>query len=109
MQRSLNKADRAFLIFIPAALSAAHLLFCIYVASTHSEGWGWVLVTAIDFPVSALLITLLHNLPPVIYFGIVGTLWWYFLGWLGAKLIIKILGNTSPIRTVSGREKRGTR
>lgn len=108
MQRSQSKADRAFLIFLPGSLAAGHLLFCIYVASTPSEGWGWVLVTAIDFPISALLIALLHNLPPLVYFGIFGTLWWYSLGWLGAKLMIKVLATTSPT-TVSGRGKRGTR
>lgn len=80
-----------------------------YAASTPSEGWGWVVVTAIDFPISAPLIALLHNLPPLVYFGIFGTLWWYLLGWLGAKLLIKILGNTSPVGTGSGREKHGTR
>lgn len=95
MQRSLSKADRAFLIFIPATLSAAHMLFCIYVESTPSAEWGWVVVTAIDFPISAVLIALLHNLPPLVYFGIFGTLWWYLMGWLGAKLMIRMLASTT--------------
>jgi hypothetical protein len=89
MPRPPSKADRVLLVLIPATLSVGHLLLCIYVEATPSEGWGWVVVTGIDFPLSIPLLTLLHALPPLLSFGIFGTLWWYLLGWLLAKFIVK--------------------
>ena len=95
MAMTQYKADRVLLVFIPAVLSVAHLLLCFYVAATPSEGWGWVIVTSIDFPFSIPIIALLHDLPPLLSFGIFGTLWWYLLGWLLAKLIVKINSSMS--------------
>ena len=88
-------ADRLLLMFIPAVLSVGHLLLCIYVAVIPSEGWGWVIVATVDFPFSILVAALFHALPPILSFSLFGTVWWYLLGWLGAKLLIKLFSSAS--------------
>jgi len=87
--------DHIFVTFMPIVLAMAHLLFCIYVAIKSSDQWGWVIVSTVDFPFSILIAMLFHSIAPVLAFGILGTLWWYILGWLGAKLIIKMVNKVS--------------
>ena len=43
-----------------------------------SEWSNWFIVYLIDFPVSIIPL-LLHPIPPLVSFGVVGTAWWYFL------------------------------
>jgi hypothetical protein len=63
-------------------LPGLHLCLCIAVSLDllpPSEWSNWFIVYLIDFPVSIIPL-LLHPIPPLVGFGIVGTAWWYFLG-----------------------------
>jgi hypothetical protein len=61
-------------------LPSLHLILCIVVALMSSEGsWRWFPMFLIDFPLSIVL-GQMGDLPPLITFGILGTLWWYFIG-----------------------------
>lgn len=84
---------------VPAAL---HLIFvaCLYYAFVHdgnsSATYGWMLLLFIDYPVSLgmgidqLQIkgnTIWNNgTLPGLYFGILGTIWWFLLGYTISRL-----------------------
>jgi hypothetical protein len=74
------KADRVLILFIPAFLALVHILLCIYSAVNSAEGWEWILVTAIDFPFSILVLQFLHDLSPLISFG---GFWHYVVVFIG--------------------------
>jgi hypothetical protein len=43
---------------------------------------GWVYMFVVDFPVSTLLAMLAWSVEqPLLVFGVLGTLWWYLLGY----------------------------
>ncbi len=65
----------------PYVLPAAHLCLCLVVqlGLPHSEWSAWFFVYLIDFPVSILALVLDPPLPPLVSFGIVGTVWWYLI------------------------------
>src|SRR5256885_1772680 len=77
-----------------------HLLMCIVVqlysilqppfVHLGEPGWVWSRMFFIDLPLSALLVHI-HFLPGFIFFGIFGTLWWYFIG-----VIIRVLLTWHP-------------
>ena len=76
---------------IPTAIAALHFLVCIIVANTPAEGsWQWFPMFVIDFPASMLPLLLGHvSVPPLLSFGVVGSVWWYFIacviGWFVNK------------------------
>jgi hypothetical protein len=53
-----------------------------FVERLQGLGIGWVFLNFIDFPVSivALAIGWHHQIPGLVFYVIVGTWWWYFLG-----------------------------
>ena len=87
-------------LFIKFILPAAHFLavswlgLLIYESQDPSKYMGWILIFLLDFPVSLLLIPIQYlvgfieiSIPkvelvnywaPLLHFGILGTLWWYF-------------------------------
>ena len=58
-----------------------HLIGCLYVYATPSEGsWQWFPIYIVDFPASLVPLRVIPaSVPPLISFGVVGTLWWYFI------------------------------
>ena len=59
-------------------LPAAHLVLCIAQQVNPSEGgWNWFLPFVADLPFSGLYF--FDVVPPLIFFGIFGTLWWYLI------------------------------
>ena len=75
------RQDRRLLWFY--LLPLAHLGACLWVALARS-GFGilpaWMPIVTVDFPVSILLFALVWRFGhPLLWFGVLGTLWWIFL------------------------------
>ena len=57
-----------------------------------SEGsWRWFLPFLADFPFSILLLPLLKIAPPLLVFGVLGTLWWYLINRLAVYCVERLL------------------
>jgi hypothetical protein len=57
-----------------------HLLLCtaIQLQALRYEGsWSWFLVFLADFPLSIILMPFSERVPPIVLFGVFGTLWWF--------------------------------
>jgi len=84
----------------PFVLPTLHLLLCLAIGSglvPYKGEWSvWFFVYLLDLPVSILAL-LLHPIPPVISFGVIGTAWWYLL----SRLVIG-LGRRSAWRSTHG-------
>jgi hypothetical protein len=86
---------------LPVALALAHVLSVFLVFIQHYEGsWGGVFFVIPDFPV----IVLLGFCRPLLSFegywlalAIFGTLWWFFLGTLLARLLKKLRDGRSDL------------
>jgi len=69
---------------IPAAVAALlHSGACWY-AATHPDGnFEWFPIMVIDFPVTLILYLFgpetMRAISPLLWFGVLGTLWWYFV------------------------------
>ena len=59
-------------------LPALHVILCVVVQLNPNE-WQWFPVFVVDLPFSMLLrfLAFLKFLPPILIFGLFGTLWWY--------------------------------
>jgi hypothetical protein len=65
--------------------AALHFVFCLFIHYTPAEGsWQWFPVFLIDFPASILpLVAVPASVPPLLSFGLVGSIWWALLvGWI---------------------------
>ena len=72
------------------ALPVLHLCLVVAIATELLEfegSWGWFLVFLIDLPFSILLVFLQNVVSPLLVFGVLGTLWWYFLSVWASSLI----------------------
>lgn len=90
--KALFMKKHSSLVFI---LPLLHLCLVVVIASDvmQFEGsWGWFLVYLVDLPFSILLLFLGPYVGPEILFGVLGTLWWYFLS-VWASLLIDNLRN----------------
>ena len=64
-------------------LPALYLCLCVGVSVLSLEGsWGWFVPFLTAFPFSVVLLPALNVLPPLVVFGVFGTLWWCLLSWL---------------------------
>jgi hypothetical protein len=91
----MKNLPRSPLLFV---LPGIHLVFCIIIALSSSEGsWQWFPVFFIDLPFSLLLVFLQNVISPILVFGILGTLWWYIVSlgllWLG-RIVAKLFAVT---------------
>lgn len=69
-------------------LAALHLAMCIKIHfAPHGD---WFLAFLVDFPASVLGMFLSYLTPPVVAFGIVGTLWWYYVAYFVTFIYRKI-------------------
>jgi len=85
MNQMLGK--RISLIYLAPFL---HLCACLIITVLRIES-GWHYMTLADAPASIIVIAMLYDLDhPLIFFGIIGTLWWYLLG-LGAAYFWKFI------------------
>jgi hypothetical protein len=67
-------------------LPLLHLWACVYIQVEKVET-GWEQLIKIDFPFSVFLVALTFRSDrPLLWFGTLGTLWWYFLSWAGWRL-----------------------
>ena len=65
---------------IPLAVSALHFLYCIYLYNSTSEGsWLWFGAFTIDLPFSLILINAPNWMSPLFSYGVLGSIWWYFI------------------------------
>jgi len=65
-------------------LPAVHVLLCVaaQMGVFGTEGsWRWFPVFFVDFPLSIVLIPAVNAAPPLLVFGVVGTVWWYLINW----------------------------
>jgi hypothetical protein len=70
-----------FLAVCRYVLPAVHLSACAVISITRIES-GWEQMIKIDFPFSLLLGALTYIKDyPLLWFGVLGTLWWFFLPW----------------------------
>ena len=57
-----------------------HLAACAMIY--YARGPGWIYMCVPDFPFSILELFLLYqHVHPMVCFGVLGTLWWYFLSY----------------------------
>ena len=66
---------------VAGVIAAGHLLLSIAVSQAPSEGsWQWFPAFVIDFPFSLVWLHLLQGyVPPLAFFAIAGSAWWYAL------------------------------
>ena len=82
-----------------AAVIAALLHMCLCIAAAMFEQSGRLeqIVTLVDLPFSIVLIIVGWNSPHLlIWFGVLGTLWWYFLVYMAAI----VFGQVSIVKVV---------
>ena len=81
MAAETSPTDDIRIRVLPAAAAVLHFLICIFVANTPAEGsWQWFPIFLIDFPASIVLLTLIpSSIPPVISYGLFGSVWWFLL------------------------------
>jgi hypothetical protein len=75
-----------FLAAVPALL---HFAVCVYVHAAQVEA-GWERLIIADFPFSMFVLVPLcfRTDQPLLWFGSLGSLWWYFLGLLGIRAFL---------------------
>jgi hypothetical protein len=67
-----------FLVYL---LPVGHLCACFVIELAKIER-GWEQLIWIDFPVSFVAVAMSwRNDQPLLWFGIVGTMWWYLVSW----------------------------
>lgn len=72
----MKKPNGHFLIYL---LPLLHLCACITIVLANVDR-GWEYLGLIDFPASVLALAIAFNFDhPLLLFGVIGTLWWYFL------------------------------
>jgi hypothetical protein len=80
------------LVGASAAVAALHLFLCVqmysYLRLPHGEDWGWFPIFVIDLPFSVLLLRVSEMLPPLLVFGLGGSLWWFALVYGFGRLIL---------------------
>jgi hypothetical protein len=71
-------------------LPSLHVLACL---ATVAMGSDWKYVGLVDYPVSIAAVGLAwhYNWPPVLLFGILGTLWWYLLSRAALFVVDKVM------------------
>src|SRR5690348_16034992 len=77
---------RSYLVYI---LPSLHFCACAVVALAKPDAWGALFL--IDLPFSVLIAARPwhYPIPPWLAFGVLGTLWWYFLSLLIQKFIVR--------------------
>jgi hypothetical protein len=75
-----------------AILATIHLLWCIFISHARSEGsWQWFPIFAVDFPFSIIPLVLLpQSVPPILAYGVLGSIWWFVLGYMAMRVLKKI-------------------
>ena len=68
-------------------LPLLHLCACfIIVLGNFESGWEY-LTFYVDYPISIFIMSALYTFDhPLVLFGTVGTIWWYVLSWLVARV-----------------------
>jgi len=86
---------------IGAAVGAVHLFGALVAYQMPSEGsWRWFPLFLADYPFSVVLAELLPSLTPLLAYGLFGSLWWFFLGYVVTRGVQGVAGLV--------RAKRGT-
>jgi len=72
-----------------SVIAIAHLMLSVVVAQTPSEGsWQWFTMFVVDFPFSLLWLLLLQGvMDPLIFFGMLGSAWWFQVTYWGLWLV----------------------
>jgi len=73
-------------------LPLLHLGLCIYTATSEPTP-SWEQMIIVDFPASFVIGALAWHveLAPL-WFGVFGTLWWFFLSWAAWRLLRLLVG-----------------
>ena len=72
---------RGILSICRYTLPLVHLCACLFIAVANIES-GWEQMIEIDFPFSIVLVGLVYLKDwPLLWFGVLGSLWWFFLPW----------------------------
>lgn len=65
----------------------ACLVMADYLSRPHGESWGWFPIFALDFPASILVLTVLRDVPPLLAYGVVGSLWWALVAFIFMRIV----------------------
>ena len=67
-----------------------HVCACLATAAIGSD---WKYIGLVDYPASIVAVGLAwhYNASPLLFFGIIGTLWWYLLSWAAAFVVHKAM------------------
>jgi hypothetical protein len=78
----MNKPVVPASFFLTFVLPIVHLALCI-AADRGAIDDGWILLTTVDLPAGLLLggLTFQGYGPPLLWFGVFGTLWWFLVSW----------------------------
>lgn len=73
-------------VWLPTVIALVHLALCLWqfmeVRIPHEQSvWNWLLIALIDVPVSIPIMVTTAWIPPLLAYGIAGTLWWFWLVW----------------------------
>jgi hypothetical protein len=82
--------SRLLLLILPAL----NLALCMKIQ--HDPSGDWFLAFLIDFPASIIAMFASYVMPAVLAFGIVGTIWWYYVGYFIRFLYRKITHPSGP-------------
>ena len=81
----MASTHRPALVF-GGVLGIVHLLCSVIASQVLSEGsWRWLPLFIVDYPFSVFLTAIAPSLPPLLIYGLFGSLWWLFLGYLVAR------------------------
>lgn len=85
--------DRARLL-TPAIVGTLHFVLCLAMADflnrPHGESWGWFPIFLLDFPMSILILTFLEDAPPLLTYGVLGSIWWALIALLVLTLLQRL-------------------
>jgi hypothetical protein len=74
--------DRTGLL-APAIVGTLHFVLCLamfdFLSRPHGESWGWFPIFVLDFPMSILILSFFEDVPPLLTYGVLGSIWWALL------------------------------
>jgi hypothetical protein len=90
-------------ILLVYTLPFLHGCGCIATAIADLDS-GWKYIGLVDFPVSiaAVGLSMHYDVPPLIFFGLIGTLWWYLLSRTALFVFDRFRNLRKPGGSVSG-------
>lgn len=81
-------------IVVPVLAAAVHFVLCLamadYLGRPHGESWGWFPIFLLDFPMSILVLKFFQEHPPLLTYGVLGSLWWALVAYSAVRLVTRL-------------------